>query len=1160
MTQRGFAQGNTGPLEPGTARVVEMEGVVEVQRAGATPWDPSRTNQVLYPGDHLRAGLHSRAALLLSDLRTLRLGELGHIQIPEAKRPGLNFFRGILYFFHRDKPGEFEFRTPTVSAVVRGTEFTLQVAEDETTTLLMFDGQVRMTNLLGQLDLKSGEGAVARRNQAPERTAMIEATNVIQWCLYYPAILDINELNLTSDEEKALGEPLAAYRQGDLLASLAKYPPGRQPASDREKVYLAALLLAVGQVDQADRTLNELDKLNDLNGRLAAALRKVVAVVKHQAVASTNNIPLSTSSEWLAESYQQQSQGSLDAALIAARRAVDKSPRFAFGWERVAELEFSFGRVGKALDALGKSLQLAPRNAEALALQGFLLSAQNKISEAISYFDRAIAIDGALGNAWLGRGLCRIRQGDANGGRKDLQVAATLEPQRAALRSYLAKAFSNDGDNRHALKEIERAKELDINDPTAWLYSALILQQESRINEAVRDLEESQELNENRRIYRSRLLLDQDRAVRGANLATIYQDAGMIDVSVREAARAVNLDYANYSAHLFLANSYNALRDPRQFNLRYETPAINEYLLANLLADVRAGTLSPSVTQQEYSKLFERDRFGVASSTEYFSRGDWIESGAMYGIFGNSSFVWDAFYDSFHGQRPNNDREDVNWSLKYKQQLTPQDSVYLQAVYGKTESGDLTPNYFNVGNPGLRVREVQDPILLAGYHREWSPGNHTLFLGARLDDSLRWNDPNYSALVVHENAGQISEIISVPLAQRYRSETEIYSAEIQQIFQREQQTVILGGRYQGGDLRTRNTNALSNSLFSFLFNPLASQDVRSDFQRLNFYGYYHLQLADPSLPLHFIGGVSYDRLTFPENFRFAPISHQQKTTDQVSPKVGVIWTPWKDTTLRAAWSRSLGGASIDQSFQLEPSQVAGFNQAWRSIIPEAVAGANAGATFENWGLALDQKFPTGTYAGVTAEVLKSKVDRVIGVLDLNAPAVLFPPFPPFNLANSGTPEKLDYQEQSVSVSLNQLLSRQWSLGARYRISAADLHQQFPLLLANVPLPTDFIPDQNLHATLNQVSLFAIFNHHTGFFSQFESLWFSQNNRGYAHNIPGDDFWQFNVFAGYRFPRRWVEITVGVQNLTDQDYHLNPLNLLAELPRGRTFFASLRFSF
>jgi hypothetical protein len=152
-------------------------------------------------------------------------------------------------------------------------------------------------------------------------------------------------------------------------------------------------------------------------------------------------------------------------------------------------------------------------------------------------------------------------------------------------------------------------------------------------------------------------LLDQDRAVRSANLANIYRDAGMIDVSVREAVRAVNYDYANYSAHLFLANSYDQLRDPKQINIRYETPWLTEYLVANLLAPVGAGTLSQTVSQQEYSKLFERDRFGVSSSTEYFSNGRWVENGAQYGTFGNSSYALEGAYGSDNGQRPNNDFE-----------------------------------------------------------------------------------------------------------------------------------------------------------------------------------------------------------------------------------------------------------------------------------------------------------------------------------------------------------------------------------------------------------------------------------------------------------------------------------------------------------------------
>ena len=60
--------------------------------------------------------------------------------------------------------------------------------------------------------------------------------------------------------------------------------------------------------------------------------------------------------------------------------------------------------------------------------------------------------------------------------------------------------------------------------------------------------------------------------------------------------------------------------------------------------------------------------------------------------------------------------------------------------------------------------------------------------------------------------------------------------------------------------------------------------------------------------------------------------------------------------------------------------------------------------------------------------------------------------------------------------------------------------------------------------------------------------------------PGDNFWQLNVFAGYRFPHRRAEVRLGVLNLTDRDYRLNPLNLVSEPPRERTFYASFRFAF
>jgi tetratricopeptide (TPR) repeat protein len=405
--------------------------------------------------------------------------------------------------------------------------------------------------------LRKGEQAEAEIGKAPHKTAVIVSTNLLQWALYYPGIIDPGELGLSRAEEASVAASLAAYREGDLLGALEKYPKNYRPNSAAARLYQAGVVLAVGRVDEARRQLSGVR--SDAPGR--RALEEMIAAVNflEHDISKTP----STASGWLARSYYLQSRdepGRIEMALDAARRAEALAPDFGYAAVRVAELEFSQGRIESALRELARNPHNSARNAQAHALRGFLLSAQNRIDAARSEFQTAIDLDGALGNGWLGRGLCAIRQGRDDAGRLDLQIAATVEPNRSLLHSYLGKAFSEIGDNKSANKDLARAKELDLNDPTPWLYSAIQRKQENRYNEAIADLEKSIELNENRRLYRSEFLLDQDLAIRNANLASIYRNNGMIEQSVREAVRAVNNDYASAPAHLFLSNSYNELR------------------------------------------------------------------------------------------------------------------------------------------------------------------------------------------------------------------------------------------------------------------------------------------------------------------------------------------------------------------------------------------------------------------------------------------------------------------------------------------------------------------------------------------------------------------------------------------------------------------------
>ena len=973
--------------------LLTVEGKVEVSAAGATTWSAAGTNQVLQVGDRLRTGLRSRATLRLSDKSVLRVSELTLLKIQPPPRssnaPVLDLGSGSTYFFSRERPAAVEFRTPLASGAIRGTEFHLAVAEDGSTVLSLLDGLVALNSERGQLDLKTGEQGIVEPGKAPRKTAVIDAINIIQWCLFYPAVVDTDELGLSADARQALSASLAAYRNGDLLQALASYPEERKPDSDPERIYRAALLLAVGQVEQTEAQLNELQTASPL----ADALREMIAAVKFHPWNRASPPILAT--EWMAESYLLQSGSQLEAALRAAKSAAEKSPNFGFAWARVAELEFSFGRTPQALAALEKSFRLSPRNAAAISLKGFLRAAQNRIPEALLFFDEAIAVDPALGNAWLGRGLCRIRQGHAEAGRQDLQVAATLEPNRSLLRSYLGKAFSNEGEERLARKELVLAQRLDPKDPTPWLYSALLDQQENQINESVRDLEKSQELNDNRSVFRSKLLLDQDRAVRGANLAAIYRDAGMNEVSVREASRAVNSDYANYSAHLFLANSYDALRDPKLVNLRYEAPWLSELLLANLLSPVGGGSLSPYVSQQEYSKLFEGDHLGFNSQSQYLSRGAWAQTASQYGTVGNFSYSLDYDYLLDPGQRRNNDFESLGLSVRLKQQITPYDSVYLEARYNHYDFGDAAQYYNQDGTiPGvtaphttLRISESQEPNIFAGFHHEWSPGSHTLLLAGRLNDTFTLTDTAAPGTIsaatilalIRTNTGQVVRLTPFPFNQfnqTNRSEFDAYSIELQQLYQESAFTFVAGARYQNGQSDT--TANLRENMMAPAFPPYA-QKVVTDLERVGVYGYGYWQIIRS---LQLTAGFSYDWLNYPRNIDLPPITGEQATKDQVSPKAGLVWQPMADTTVRAIFTRSLGGVFYDNSVRLEPTQLAGFNQAFRSIIPESVAGNIPGSRFETWGVAIDRKLPSQTYIGVAGEVLESKADALVGVYNV----------------------------------------------------------------------------------------------------------------------------------------------------------------------------------
>src|SRR5262249_33221592 len=152
----------------------------------------------------------SRAMTRLRDNCVLRMppNSVYTVETEAGGKPAANVNRGSVYLFIRDLFGASPARSELASAATRGTEFHLSVEADGRSVFTVIDGEVDVQNQLGQITLVSGQEAAVQPGGKPERTAALEVTRVIQWCLYYPAVVDPAEWPFTPEENRRLADSL----------------------------------------------------------------------------------------------------------------------------------------------------------------------------------------------------------------------------------------------------------------------------------------------------------------------------------------------------------------------------------------------------------------------------------------------------------------------------------------------------------------------------------------------------------------------------------------------------------------------------------------------------------------------------------------------------------------------------------------------------------------------------------------------------------------------------------------------------------------------------------------------------------------------------------------------------------------------------------------
>jgi Tfp pilus assembly protein PilF len=776
----------------------------------------------------------------------------------------------------------------------------------------------------------------------------------------------------------------------------------------------------------------------------------------------------------IAMSYAQQAGFDLEGARASVEEAVKLDPDDALAWARLAELWSSFGNLDKALEAAKKAVALDPNLSRTQMVLGFAYLTQVKTAESQAAFAKAIELDQADPLSRLGLGLAKIRDGDLETGGREIEIAASLDPNNSIVRSYLGKTYFEKKQTGLDEREYAIAKKLDPNDPTPWFYDAIAKQTTNRPVEALHNIQKAIELNDNRAVYRSKLMLDSDLAARSAATARIYSDLGFQKRALVEGWKAVNTDPTNYSAHRFLADSYSVLP-------QHEIARVSELLQSQLLQPINITPIQPRLAESnlflissqgpgglsfnEFNPIFNRNRVAVQGSGLAGENDTFGGEGVVSGIYKNFSFSGGYTYFDTDGWRDNADQTDKIANIFAQYQISHKTSIQGEYRYRDSETGDLSQIFFEEdASFGLENTEERDTFRLGARHA-FSP--NSILLG-----SFMYADADFGV-----NDEPPGGFFSVELERPEES----YSSEVQHLFRSQYVDLVSGVGYFDIDGRIDATTFLS-----FLPPPfnVVRDSTSTDLEHLNLYLYSYIK---PLSNLTFTLGASGD-ITDGD-------SPDVADQDEFNPKFGVMWSPFENTLLRASAFRVFKRTLItDQT--LEPTQVAGFNQFFDEL---------NGTNYWRYGGAIDQKFSENIYGGAEFSIRELEIPIII---------------------DQDTTEDEDWDDY-LGRAYFYWTPHDWlALGAEYQYEKLESDRdefgdKVDIETHSIPLSLNFFHPSGLSVAVKTT----YWDQDADFFRASGEL-----------TSEGDDFWLVDAAIKYRLPKRYGFITVGVQNLFDEEFN------------------------
>ena len=1078
------AYSSAAPCEPPIAKAMAVEGKVDVRPTGGTQWRPVKLNDTFCSGDVIRVQERSRSNIALSNQPMLRLDQNTTVTLGGVRKQGgsvVELTKGAMHFFSR-LPRNLDIKTAFVNAGVEGTEGVVIVG-DEKAEVTIFEGKVVAANESGTVTLTNSQSVVAETGKPLTYQTVVKPRDAVQWALHYPAVID-----------RKAGEG----GEAQLLTNHA------------------ADALAVGRVDEAKVDLDRALKM-DPRSADALALQSIIAVVQNEkeqalglATSAVAANPQSASPK-IALSYAQQANFDVEGALKSLQEAVKADPNNPLAWSRLAELYLSLQQLSEGFASAKHAVELNPNVERAHTVLGFAYLLQVKTKEAQAEFQQAHEIDHAAALPQLGLGLAKFREGKVEEGRREMEVAASLDPNNAMIRSYLGKAYFEEKRTDLTEREYQNAKELDPKDPTPYFYDALQKQLTNRPVEALKDMETAIENNKNRAVYRSQLQMDSDVAARSSALGRIYTDLGFEQVALVEGWTSITQDPSSYTAARFLADTY-ASRE------RHEVARVSELLRSQLLQPLNITPIQPSQaisnlllissigptgsSFNEFNTLMvNRDRLTFLGSGLYGSNNTAMGEGIVAGIFGKLSVS--AGFSNFRtdGWRMNANQKDAIANVFMQYELTPKTSIQAEYRYRNLQTGDVQQQWFDNNFQRFFNNSIVNNIFRIG-------GRHSFTPDSTLIANFSYTKNGDLATFAPPNTPPVDPGVGVPVPISFQQvngkefKQDAYTAEVQHIWRTPYLNLVTGGGYrqQNGSPRLRvnvNASILDPSDPTLANLNVVDQTIPLLLRQLNAYAYGYVK---PSRNLTLIAGGSYDYLE--GSPAYVAGSNPDNNKSQFNPKFGILYEPFVGTTIRVAAFRTLKSQTLNEQ-TIEPTQVAGFNQFYDDV-----------SISNGWRYAgaVNQKFTKTLFGGIEGSYRK---------VDL-------PATDPLNIAVTLNNNNQWYQ----AIGYLNYAPHPWvALRASY---------QYDQYANSLPSAGQF-SDANLYTS--RVPLSAGFFHPSGFIANVTLTYWNQTgtfeplSQPIGTRVNGHDtFWLTDLMVGYRMPKRYGLLVVGVKNLFDQQFH------------------------